>query len=300
MTKDLHVPNLDLIIQQIEQVTAHTLTPYQLKSVGGGSINTAYQLTANGQSYFIKLNQAKLVDMFEAEARGLEEMRALKCVRIPEVICLGKADGHSYIVLEYIELASLRGHASQLLGTQLAQLHRHVQPFFGWHIENTIGSTAQHNDINHDWISFWQQQRLAQQLKFAAKNGFAGRLQDHGQQLIEKLPQFFDNYSPEPALLHGDLWSGNAAADPQGNPVIFDPACYYGDREADIAMTELFGGFGNDFYAAYQTEYPLDVGYKVRKTLYNLYHIINHLNLFGGGYLSQSENMIDQLLAEIN
>ncbi|PHS23628.1 MAG: hypothetical protein COA83_09370 [Methylophaga sp.] len=291
--------NLNSIVQQIEAVTGHTLSNHQLQSIGGGSINTAYQLSTDDHAYFIKLNQAHLVDMFEAEARGLEEMRALNCVRIPEVICFGQADGHSYIVLEYIELGSLRGSAAGLLGTQLAQLHSHSQPFFGWHIENTIGSTPQHNDREYDWLTFYSQQRLAKQLQFAAKNGFTGRLQARGQQLLTQLPLFFDNYSPKPALLHGDLWSGNAAADPQGNPVIFDPACYYGDREADIAMTELFGGFGNDFYAAYQAQYPLDPGYKTRKTLYNLYYIINHLNLFGGGYLSQSENMIEQLLAEI-
>ena len=115
---------------------------------------------------------------------------------------------------------------------------------------------------------------------------------------MSQLPIFFDGYTPAPSLLHGDLWSGNASSDPQGNPVIFDPACYYGDREADIAMTELFGGFGSDFYNAYQIEYPLDPGYKIRKTLYNLYHILNHLNLFGSGYLSQSESMIELLLAE--
>ena len=291
--------NLNAIVAQLESVTGHSLKNYNLTSVGGGSINTAYQLTANNQSYFIKLNLPSLVAMFEAEALGLEEMRALKCIRIPEVICFGETEEHSFIVLEYIELGSLRGQASKRLGVQLAQLHHHVQPFFGWHIENTIGSTPQHNAQSHDWLNFWQQQRLAKQLMFARNNGFTGRIQERGQQLIAQLSVFFDNYSPEPALLHGDLWSGNAASDPQGNPVIFDPACYYGDRETDIAMTELFGGFGQDFYAAYQAEYPLDSGYKTRKTLYNLYHILNHLNLFGGGYLSQSENMIEQLLAEL-
>lgn len=290
--------NINEIVNKIEQATGNRLNNYQLKSVAGGSINTAYQLSASGHHYFIKLNQIHLIDMFEAEARGLEEMRALNCVRIPEVICFGQADGHSYIALEYIELGSLRGQAGRLLGTQLAQLHSHTQAFFGWHIDNTIGSTPQHNDRADDWLSFWQQQRLTKQLQFAANNGFSGRLQDRGQQLIEQLSVFFDGYSPAPSLLHGDLWSGNAAADPQGNPVIFDPACYYGDRETDIAMTELFGGFGSDFYAAYQAEYALDPTYQTRKTLYNLYHILNHLNLFGGGYLSQSENMIDQLLAE--
>ncbi len=113
------------------------------------------------------------------------------------------------------------------------------------------------------------------------------------------LAVLFVGYQPQPSLLHGDLWGGNAAVDTQGNPVIFDPACYFGDREADLAMTELFGGFGRDFYAAYQDFLPLDQGYATRKTLYNLYHILNHLHLFGGGYLSQSERMLERLLAEV-
>ena len=290
--------NINTIIQEIERQTNHKLSDPNLSTISGGSINAAYKLQTNEHAYFIKLNQPQLAFMFEAEAQGLEEMRALNCIRIPEVICHGQADGHSYLVLEYIELGSLHGQSSKLLGTQLANLHQHSQDFYGWHIDNTIGSTPQHNTRNHDWLTFWQQHRLGQQLKFAAQNGFTGQIQDKGQQLLEILYVFFNNYSPKASLLHGDLWGGNAASDPQGNPVIFDPACYYGDREADIAMTELFGSFNSDFYSAYQAQYPLDSGYKTRKTLYNLYHILNHLNLFGGGYLSQSENMINQLLAE--
>ena len=237
--------------------------------------------------------------MFEAEAKGLEEMKALNCVRIPDVICHGQTESHSYLVLEYIELGNLQGHASKLLGTQLAQLHRHTQPFFGWHIDNTIGSTPQNNTREHDWPTFWKKYRLGPQLKLARQNGFNGKLQIKGEQLIEQLHHFFYNYEPSPSLLHGDLWGGNAAADSQGNPVIFDPTCYYGDRETDIAMTELFGGFGPDFFNAYHAEYPLDSAYNTRKKLYNLYHILNHVNLFGGGYLGQAEDIINQLLAEI-
>lgn len=292
------MPNINTIIQEIEQRTTHKLSNISLTAVGGGSINAAYKLQANDHAYFVKLNRPHLAYMFEAEAHGLEDMRALNCIRIPEVICHGQADGHSYLVLEYIKLGSLQGQASKLLGVQLAKLHQHSQDFYGWHIDNTIGSTPQHNTRSHDWLSFWQQHRLGQQLKFAAQNGFTDQIQDKGQQLLETLHVFFDNYSSKPSLLHGDLWGGNAASDPQGNPVIFDPACYYGDRETDIAMTELFGGFDNEFYTAYQAQYPLDKGYQTRKTLYNLYHILNHLNLFGASYLGQSENMIDQLLAE--
>ena len=289
---------LDDIKHDITEQSTINFDGCRQSSVGGGSINSAYKLDAKDQVVFIKTNQASLLHMFEAEAQGLQELRELNCVRVPNVICLGQTDGHSYLAMEYIELGSLRGPASTLLGQQLAQLHRQQQGYFGWHIDNTIGSTPQHNERNHNWVEFWQQQRLSKQLFFAARNGFNGSLQKRGQKLIEKIDVFFANYSPQASLLHGDLWGGNAAADPQGNPVIFDPASYYGDRETDIAMTELFGGFNNDFYAAYQAEYPLDSGYKTRKTLYNLYHILNHLNLFGGGYLSQAESMIEQLLAD--
>jgi len=293
------VAKLDSIVRNIESAIGKTLNNYRLASITGGSINQAHHLQSGQHDYFIKLNQPHLEHMFEAEARGLEEMRALQSVRIPEVICYGQADGYSYLVLEYIKLGSLRGNAGKLLGSQLAELHSHKHAFFGWNINNTIGSTPQHNDRQHDWLTFWQQHRLGAQLTIAAKNGFTGRLQLKGQHLLQNLPHFFDNYSPTPSLLHGDLWGGNAGADSAGNPVIFDPACYYGDRETDMAMTELFGGFDSEFYAAYQASYPLDPAYKTRKTLYNLYHIINHLNLFGGGYLGQAEAMIDQLLSDI-
>ena len=136
-------------------------------------------------------------------------------------------------------------------------------------------------------------------MQLAAAQGYGGSLQKQGEKLSEKLAGLFHGYQPQASLLHGDLWGGNAAADQHANPVIYDPACYYGDREADIAMTELFGGFGAEFYAAYQAEWPLDAGYKVRKTLYNLYHILNHLNLFGRGYLGQADAMLARLLAEL-
>lgn len=290
---------LDTIIEHIEAATNTSLAQHRLNSIGGGCINTAYQLQTDEHDFFIKLNRPSLADMFEAEAQGLSEMAATKAVRVPEAICYGSADGHSYLVLEYIPLGGLRGKASALLGEQLARMHRVEQPYFGWHIDNTIGSTPQLNDRSDDWVTFWQQHRLGQQLAFAAQNGFGGRLQQRGEKLLVELPKLLEGHNPHPSLLHGDLWGGNAAADDMGNPVIFDPACYYGDRETDLAMTELFGGFGGDFFAAYQAEYPVDRGYSVRKILYNLYHIINHLNLFGGGYLGQSESMIDRLLAEV-
>ncbi len=288
----------DAIIQDIETATDSALQPVDISNIGGGCINTAYRLDSNGKSYFIKVNRPQLATMFEAEAQGLQEMYAIDAVRVPEVICYGVADGHSYLALEYIPLGSLRGQASAMLGQQLATLHQTQQPYFGWHRDNTIGSTPQINDRQHDWLTFWQQERLGKQLQFAAKNGFGGRLQTQGEKLLLRLDKLLQGHTPHPSLLHGDLWGGNAAADDSGNPVIFDPACYYGDREADLAMTELFGGFGGDFFAAYNDVYPVNDGYQMRKTLYNLYHILNHLNLFGGGYLGQAESMIDRLLAQ--
>ncbi|EMR12786.1 ribulosamine/erythrulosamine 3-kinase [Methylophaga lonarensis MPL] len=291
--------DLNAITQHISEVIGNDFVPERISSIGGGCINSAYRLQSDDVDLFVKVNSPHLADMFEAEAMGLTEMAGQHCVKVPEVICHGSNHQHSYLVLEYIELGSLRGAASAQLGEQLAALHAIAQPFFGWHINNTIGSTPQINTQEHDWVSFWQQHRLGKQLQLAAGKGFGGRLRDQGQRLIEELPKFFVGYQPQPSLLHGDLWGGNAAADAKGNPVIFDPACYYGDRETDIAMTELFGGFGGDFRSAYQSHYPLDAGYQSRKTLYNLYHIINHVNLFGGGYLGQAESMIAQLLAEL-
>jgi fructosamine-3-kinase len=181
-----------------------------------------------------------------------------------------------------------------MLGQQLAKQHRYCEDRFGWHKDNTIGSTPQHNLWNDDWVEFVGADRLGFQLELAAKNGFTGDLQVEGAALCKSLGQFFADYWPEASLLHGDLWGGNwAAAD--GAPVIFDPAVYYGDRESDIAMTKLFGGFGASFYDAYEEAWPLSAGSEQRILLYQLYHILNHLNLFGGSYLNRALGIIRAL-----
>lgn len=286
--------NLTALLQHITEIQNIPLAGKTVKSIGGGSINAAYQI----DNVFLKVNSPHLAEMFTAEAEGLAAMAATNTLRSPEVLAVGETADYSYLLLEYIPLKRLSNAAAEC-GEQLARMHQIPQAYFGWHRDNTIGSTPQVNDRQQSWISFYQQQRIQKQLNFARKNGFGGKLQTEGMRLIEVIPAFFSNYLPQPALLHGDLWRGNAAADDNGNPVIFDPACYFGDREADIAMTELFGGFSADFYSAYQATYPLDAGYTSRKTLYNLYHILNHLNLFSGGYLSQAESMINQLLSDI-
>jgi len=263
----------------------------------GGDINRTFRLEgSDGSSHFVKLNAADAVGMFAAEQAGLQEMARTRTVRVPRPLVHGVSGARAFLVLEYLELRN-SGNA-HLLGEQLAAQHRTTAPEFGFALDNTLGSTPQPNAWNKDWIAFWRDWRLGYQLRLAAKNGYRGRLQELGARLQEALPKFFQGYTPEPSLLHGDLWGGNHAYLPDGTPVIFDPAPYYGDREADLAMTELFGGFGREFYSGYRAIYPLEAGYASRKTLYNLYHILNHANLFGGGYAHQAEGMMALLLAE--
>lgn len=290
---------MDDLIQQIGLTTGKNLTHHRLTPVNGGDINSAYQLQTAELNWFIKLNRADLLDMFVAEAEGLQALAAINTVQVPEVVGVGSHQRYAYLILNFIPLKALRGQSAITFAQQLAQLHQQPQAYFGWHRDNTIGSTPQFNQRHHYWSSFWLQQRLGKQLQLAADNGYLGNLQKQGEKLCQQVPAFFKSYQPQPALLHGDLWAGNVAADTQGRPVLFDPACYFGDRETDLAMTELFGGFNADFYAAYNAAYPLDAGYKTRKTLYNLYHILNHLNLFGAGYLQQAQQMINQLLSEL-
>jgi protein-ribulosamine 3-kinase len=296
----MDMPDRDAIADHIAAVTGEAFTLERERGVGGGCINSAAVLEGeDGRRYFVKLNDAARLQMFEAEAAGLDELAAAHAIRVPRPVCSGTDGGDAYLVLEFIELDGGGRGSLERLGQQLAALHRATRTEFGWDRDNTIGSTPQINAPDTDWVRFWQRHRLGFQLELAARNGGGGRLQSRGEELVHQVGLFFDTYHPQASLLHGDLWSGNYSIDYNGNPVIFDPAVYYGDREADLAMTELFGGFGPRFYDAYRDAWPVDPGYKVRRTLYNLYHIINHFNLFGGGYRSQAEHMIDQLLAEL-
>jgi fructosamine-3-kinase len=288
------------IAKHIEQATNQSFTIINTRPVSGGCINAAFILQGKNKHYFIKLNQRELASMFEAEYAGLAEIAQSGTVKVPQPIVYGVLADKAFLVLEMISLTSGNSQSDKQLGHQLAALHKTRQPFFGWHQNNTIGSTEQINKSSENWISFWRNKRLNFQLSLAERNGCGRRLIKSAEKLSESLDLFFSNYTPHPSLLHGDLWSGNAAVTTQGNPVIYDPACYYGDRETDIAMTELFGGFSASFYAAYNESYPLDPGYSTRKTLYNLYHILNHLNLFGTSYLHQAQNMTDSLLAEFS
>jgi fructosamine-3-kinase len=281
-------------------IRAATGTPFAIESrgsIGGGCINECYAVRGAGRAYFVKLNASSRADMFAAEAEGLAEIARSHTVRVPQPIVHGADGKASWLVLEHLELTPSDARSMGRLGRNLARMHRVMGGRHGWHRDNTIGATPQANTGSDDWVAFWRKRRLGFQLKLAASRGYGGRLIAAGERLLELLPSFFRGYAPPPSLLHGDLWSGNAGQTAGGEPVIYDPAVYYGDREADLAMTELFGGFPASFYEAYGAEYPLDAGYGTRKHLYNLYHVLNHLNLFGGGYDAQAQRMIEQLLA---
>ncbi|MES9870451.1 MAG: fructosamine kinase family protein [Sedimenticola sp.] len=284
------------IAVHIGTTTGTPFEPDKPSTIGGGCINSAFMLSDGKRSFFIKYNSASLHDMFTAEEAGLAEMAATDTIRVPRPVCSGIAEPYAYLVLEYIGMGGRSDPAAA--GRQLADMHVQEQPYFGWSMDNTIGSTPQPNTPSDSWIEFWREQRLGFQLGLAAENGFGSHLQSRGELLLSCFPNMID-HNPTASLIHGDLWGGNIGYATSGAPVIFDPATYYGDREAELAMTELFGGFGRDFYAAYREALPVDAGYSSRKTLYNLYHILNHANIFGGGYASQAQGMIDRLLAEL-
>ncbi|MCG8427818.1 MAG: fructosamine kinase family protein [Chromatiales bacterium] len=290
------MPDWNQVAEKISLNSGELFTPKQITPAGGGCINSASSLSDGRTRYFVKFNSANLLTMFEAEMEGLNELAGSNTICVPKPICCGISEGEAYLVLEQLELAG--SGDSNRAGTALAALHRTRANHFGWHRDNTIGSTPQSNRQHGDWINFWREERLGFQLNLAEQRGEKGALIDRGRRLLELFPALID-HNPQPSLLHGDLWAGNLSYQRNGEPVIYDPAVYYGDREADIAMTELFGGFGQAFYNAYNSAWPLDGGYRTRKTLYNLYHILNHLNLFGGGYGAQALRMTDQLLAEL-
>ena len=273
------------------------------ESVAGGCIHTAFRLSGRGrhgaQSYFVKLNEAAKAPMFAAEAEGLEALRVAGKLAVPTVVARGEDGDHAWLVLEWLELAPLDAPAAARLGTALADQHRLPQERFGWARDNYIGSTPQPNGWHDDWLEFWRARRLVPQLRLAARNRLPSRLIDRGERLAADCEAFFRNHAARKSLLHGDLWGGNAARLESGSPAVFDPAVYVGDREADVAMTELFGGFPRDFAAAYAERWPLADGYRARRDFYNLYHVLNHANLFGGGYVRQAEQSVERLLAEI-
>jgi len=289
------MPDWSIVYTNLQRVGVAVSDGSQPQPVGGGSISAAWRLETSAGSVFVKTGPASSHDMFAAEAMGLAELAAPGAIRVPEVLAHGVESDTAFVALEWLTFGHPGPDTEGKLGEQLAELHRTTSKRFGWHRDNTIGLTPQHNDWSDDWVAFFREKRLGFQLRLAGRNGFTGTLQDQGTQLLKRLPTFFEDYEPSASLLHGDLWGGNWASC-DGEPVIFDPAVYYGDRESDLAMTRLFGGFGTAFYEAYEAASPLAPGHRERRDLYQLYHVLNHLNLFGSGYLGRAQELIRNLL----
>ncbi len=289
-------PELLVALQTSVSDAAGSFRIERTMSVAGGCIHRSFILEGGGRKYFAKINDRSQLDSFAAEADGLAAL-ASAGARVPVPLCRGQAGGEAFLVLEHLELRGRGDYAA--LGRSLAKLHSIRGESFGWRRDNYIGRTPQLNRRSPSWSDFWREARLGPQLELARKNGLGKSLLRKGERLAEALPGLLSDHTADASLLHGDLWSGNAGFLADGAPVFFDPAVYWGDREADLAMTELFGGFPQDFYSAYAEAAPLARGYAVRKTLYNLYHVLNHANLFGGGYAAQAERMIERLLAEV-
>ncbi|MGH1439176.1 MAG: fructosamine kinase family protein [Cellvibrionaceae bacterium] len=273
------------------------------EGVRGGDICDSYHLQDPNKQYhfFVKTHQKECEHLFKNEYNSLLAIQKTRTIRSPKAITFGTHAASSFLVLEHLLFSHQDNN--KLLGQQLACLHKSKKTTsphfkFGFFENNFIGTTPQLNTPSDDWSHFWIHQRLQPQIELAYQNGFKQQLQPLENSLFEASETLLKNHQPTSSLLHGDLWGGNKAFLTDGTPVIFDPACYYGDRETDIAMTRLFGGFSEAFYSNYNKEWPLPEGSQKREPLYNLYHQLNHLNLFGSGYLDTCINTIQNLVRQ--
>lgn len=281
----------------IRSASGNAFTLESARPVSGGCINQAFVVEGGGQRYFIKLNSVSAADMFAAEADGLAAIAAAGTFRTPAVIASGTSDDRAFLVLEHLDLRPLESaRDGERFAEALAAMHTVEGEHFGWPRDNYVGNSTQHNTESDNWARFFALQRIAPQLALARSKGYEGELQRLGQRLIDRTPALFLDYRPRPSLLHGDLWHGNAAMTADGQAALFDPAVHHGDRESDLAMSELFGGFPASFYATYRRALPLDHEYETRKHLYALYHVMNHLNIFGRGYLSETLRLCRRLM----
>jgi protein-ribulosamine 3-kinase len=275
------------------QTLGRSVEVLEARFLVGGNINTAAQVFSSEGLYFVKWNPEDSVDMFEWEARGLDLLRSTEAIYIPEVIGYGKYRDKTYLVLEYIDPVVPKTDYWESFGQSLALLHSHTQSKFGLHFDNYIGSLPQINTLTDNGITFYIEQRLQPQAGMALYKGLISKeLYNKFQKLYQRLPDLLP--VERPALLHGDLWSGNVMVNEQGDAALIDPAVYYGLREAELAFTTLFGGFDERFYDAYDEAFPMEDGFQERIPIYNLYPLLVHLNLFGTGYLSGIERVLNR------
>jgi len=269
--------------------------PIELQSntpVGGGDINRSYRLTTNSGEFFVKVNSAsRFPGMFEAESKGLALLGASKHITVPQALTVGAAKDDAFLLLPFIEKGSPSNDHGEAFGRSMALLHQQSNDTFGLDHDNYIGSLHQNNQPHSNWTSFFIEERLEPQIRMARDNGAADR---HLSSTFDRLFSRMENIFPEepPALLHGDLWSGNFMIGADGQALIYDPAVYYGHREMDLGMSRLFGGFSAQFYGAYANVYPLEQDWGKRVEVANLYPLLVHVNLFGGGYLQQVQDIL--------
>lgn len=284
---------LTAVADLLSRETGEELTVLRQTPVGGGSIHSAAILElSDGSRRFVKHSPGAPADMFPREAEGLRALAAAGAVRVPRDPLPGEAGGSRFLLMEAIDTGRPSRDFFPRFGHAFAELHLGTrQARAGFPHDNYIGSTPQPNGWMDDWCGFFRRHRLGFQLELARRNGLAtAELSRLGDRLLERLATWLDVPGEDCCLLHGDLWSGNFLCDAEGEPVLIDPAAYYGHREADLAMTHLFGGFDRAFYDAYEEAWPLPSGVveqRERQEIYQLYHLLNHLNLFGSGYLSQ-------------
>lgn len=283
----------DSIANSISHEIGRDFTITNHHAVTGGDINQSYRISNGHSQYFVKVNDKTALDSFIAEAENLNQLKQTQAVVTPEVICYGTTKHHSFLTLKYHDIAPLTERDNCFnAGEQLANLHLWGdQKEFGFDHDNYIGFTEQPNAWNKNWARFFSEQRIGWQLQLLHDKGIT--LTDIDD-FVAEIYQLLAHHNPKPSLLHGDLWSGNLGMTPDG-PIYYDPASYWGDRECDIAMSQLFGQLPPAFYDGYNYVYPLPEGFQQRIHIYNLYHILNHCNCFGGSYLSQAESMIEQV-----
>ncbi|HLG34943.1 MAG TPA: fructosamine kinase family protein [Bacteroidia bacterium] len=261
-------------------------------SLGGGCINNAVKIETTSGIFFLKWNDAKkFPSMFEAEAKGLMLLKSVKAIGIPEVIATGEAGIYSFIILEFIETGKKQKNFWQDFGSSLAHVHKHTSELFGLNHDNYIGSLPQSNTEKKLWTEFFISERLEKQISLAINSGAINNstIQQFNN-LFKRLPEIIPK--EKPSLLHGDLWNGNFMTGADGYARLIDPAVYYGHREMDLGMTKLFGGFSEEFYEAYDNTFPLQPGFSERIDIHNLYPLLVHVNLFGGGYLQEVKNIL--------
>ncbi|GHA62685.1 fructosamine kinase family protein [Photobacterium aphoticum] len=280
------------ISHQLSNVLNNPFKIIEKDVLEGGDVNECYCISDGNTRFFIKLNDREQLTVFETEAESLRILNETDCIQVPQHIHVGTSKDKAFLVLNYLPTKVLNDDAAYQLGAQLAHLHAWgEQAEYGFDFDNYIGLTPQPNRWRRRWCRFFAEQRIAWQLQLCQEKGMVfGNIDE----ITSNVIQLLMNHQPKPSLLHGDLWHGNTAMTVTG-PIIFDPASYWGDRECDMALTELFGGFPPSFYEGYHSVWPLDEGYEERKDLYNLYHVLNHCNLFGGSYIAQAEQIIEKL-----